>query len=201
MAHAFWHLWGKDPFKPDFSRVENLPLPVPPGQEGKFEPVTPTRLDKIPQGQLVDYEQSGTGPAFEKGFWQRHGESQMDPRTIKILRDREEALAAEGAANEAARQENARNRMLASTRYISPEMKMALLQDPTGAQGLVAKQYAPPKEDDDWFKKMMQYSFMQSMMPEPSEYSGTSTVQVGPSQRDFFDIPYYGSGYPGGTNV
>jgi len=125
----------------------------------------------------------------------------MDPRTIKILRDREEKLAEEGAANEAARQANARNRMLAHTRYIDPEMKMALLQDPTGAQGLVAKQYAPPKEDDDWFKKMMQYSFMQSMMPEPSEYSGTSTVQVGPAKRDFFDIPYYGSPYPGGTNV
>ena len=146
-------------------------------------------------------QQNTTGPAYQPGFWEMLGRSQMDPRTIKILRDREEALAAEGAANEAARQANARNRMLASTRYISPEMKMALLQDPTGAQGLVAKQYAPPKEDDDWFKKMMQYSFMQSMMPEPSEYSGTSTVQVGPSQRDFFDIPYYGSGYPGGTNV
>ena len=57
------------------------------------------------------------------------------------------------------------------------------------------------KDDDDWFKKMMQLSFMQSMMPEPSEYSGTSTVQVGPAKRDFFDIPYYGSPYPGGTNV
>ena len=56
-------------------------------------------------------------------------------------------------------------------------------------------------DEDDWFKKMMQLSFMQSMMPEPSEYSGTSTVQVGPAQRDFFDIPYYGSPYPGGTNV
>ena len=200
MAHAFWHLWGKDPFKPDFSRVENLPLPVPPGQEGKFEPVTPTRLDKIPQGQLVDYEQSGTGPAFEKGFWQRHGESQMDPRTIKILRDREEALAAEGAANEAARQENARNRMLASTRYISPEMKMALLQDPTGAQGLVAKQYAPPKEDDDWFKKMMQYSFMQSMMPEREKYTGTSVVRgIGDTGASFYQWPMYTSPFPGGT--
>jgi len=146
-------------------------------------------------------QQSSTGPAYEPGFWERLGQSQMDPRTIKILRDREEKLAAEGAANEAARQANARNRMLAHTRYIDPEMKMALLQDPTGAQGLVAKQYAPPKEDDDWFKKMMQYSFMQSMMPEPSEYSGTSTVQVGPAKRDFFDIPYYGSPYPGGTNV
>ena len=195
MAHAFWHLWGKDPFKPDFSRVENLPLPVPPGQEGKFEPVTPTRLDKIPQGQLVDYEQSGTGPAFKKGFWQRHGESQMDPRTIKILRDREAALAEEGLAIEAQRKEGEMNRMLAATRYISPEMESAM------RQGTVAKEYAPPKEDDDWFKKMMQYSFMQSMMPEPSEYTGTSTVQVGPAKRDFFDIPYYGSAYPGGTNV
>ena len=125
----------------------------------------------------------------------------MDPRTIKILRDREEALAAEGAANEAARQENARNRMLAHTRYIDPEMQMALKQDPTGAQGLVAKQYAPPKEDDDWFKKMMQASFMQSMMPEREGYSGTSKIVAGPKQRAFFDIPYYGSPYPGGTNV
>ena len=91
--------------------------------------------------------------------------------------------------------------MLASTRYIDPEMQMALKQDPTGRQGLVREQYAPPKEDDDWFKKMMQLSFMQSMMPEPAEYSGTSTVQVGPAQRDFYDIPYYGSPYPGGTNV
>jgi hypothetical protein len=57
------------------------------------------------------------------------------------------------------------------------------------------------QDDDDWFKKMMQLSFMRSMMPEPSEYSGTSTVQVGPAKRDFFDIPYYGSPYPGGTNV
>ena len=157
MAHAFWHLWDRQP-----------------------RPKT-------------------TGPAFEKDFWQRLGESQMDPRTIKILRDREEALAAEGAANEAARQENARNRMLASTRYISPEMKMALLQDPTGAQGLVAKQYAPPKDDEDWFKKMMQYSFMQSMMPEREKYTGTSNVRAGGKQRPFFDIPYYGSPFPGGT--
>ena len=201
MAHAFWHLWGPDRFKPDFKGVENLPLPIPAGREGKFEPVTPTRLDQIPQGQLVDYEQSGTGPAYQPGFWETVGRTQLPPQTQKILGDRRAALAAEGAANEAARQENARNRMLASTRYISPEMKMALLQDPTGAQGLVAKQYAPPKEDDDWFKKMMQYSFMQSMMPEPSEYTGTSTVQVGPAKRDFFDIPYYGSPYPGGTNV
>ena len=41
------------------------------------------------------------------------------------------------------------------------------------------------KDEDDWFKKMMQLSFMQSMMPEPSEYSGTSTVQVGPSTKRF----------------
>jgi len=123
----------------------------------------------------------------------------MDPRTVKIMADRQAAMAEQGAALEAQRQQNELARMQASTRYIDPEMKMALLQDPTGAQGLVAKQYAPPKEDDDWFKKMMQLSFMQSMMPEPSEYSGTSTVQVGPAQRDFFDIPYYGSPFPGGT--
>ena len=146
-------------------------------------------------------QQNTTGPAYQPGFWEMLGRSQMDPRTVRIMGDREEKLAQQGAANEAARQANARNRMLANTRYIDPEMQMALKQDPTGAQGLVAKQYAPPKEDDDWFKKMMQYSFMQSMMPEPSEYSGTSTVQVGPAKRDFFDIPYYGSPYPGGTNV
>ena len=57
------------------------------------------------------------------------------------------------------------------------------------------------KDDDDWFKKMMQLSFMQSMMPEREGYSGTSNVRAGPKQRDFFDIPYYGSPYPGGTNV
>ncbi len=55
--------------------------------------------------------------------------------------------------------------------------------------------------DDDWFKKMMQLSFMQSMMPEREGYSGTSNVVAGPKQRAFFDIPYYGSPYPGGTNV
>ena len=73
MAHAFWHLWGKDPLQPDFKGVENLPLPIPPGQEGNFESVTPVPLDQLPQGPMVDYQQSGTGPAFEKGFWQRHG--------------------------------------------------------------------------------------------------------------------------------
>jgi len=190
MAHAFWHLWG--PERPELEVPPELglstrdpnavPQPIPlalPGQ-AELTPATQT---------------SGTGPAFDKGFWQRHGESQMDPRTIKILRDREAALAEEGLAIEAQRKEGEMNRMLAATRYISPEMESAM------RQGTVAKEYAPPKEDDDWFKKMMQYSFMQSMMPEPSEYSGTSTVQVGPAKRDFFDIPYYGSPYPGGTNV
>ncbi len=66
---------------------------------------------------------------------------------------------------------------------------------------MVAKEDAPPKDDDDWFKKMMQLSFMQSMMPEREGYSGTSKVVAGPKQRAFFDIPYYGSPYPGGTNV
>jgi len=141
-------------------------------------------------------QQNTMGPAYEPGFWERLGRSQMDPRTVKIMGDRQAALAAaEGQAVEAQRKENEMNRMLASTRYVDPELKMAM------RQGTVAKEYAPPKEDDDWFKKMMQYSFMQSMMPEPSEYTGTSTVQVGPAKRDFFDIPYYGSPYPGGTNV
>ena len=196
MAHAFWHLWGPERPEPKVppelglsTRDPNaVPQPIPLAQPGQAE-LTPAT------------QTSGTGPAYQPGFWEMLGRSQMDPRTIKILRDREAAMVAEGEANEAARQENARNRMLASTRYIDPDMKMALLQDPTGAQGLVAKQYAPPKEDDDWLKKMMQYSFMQSMMPEPSEYTGTSKIVAGPKQRDFFDIPYYGSPYPGGTNV
>ena len=146
-------------------------------------------------------QQNTMGPAYQPGFWEMLGRSQMDPRTVKIMGDRQAALAAEGQAVEAQRKENERNRMLAATRYIDPEMQMALKQDPTGAQGLVREQYAPPKDDEDWFKKMMQLSFMQSFIPEPSEYSGTSTVQVGPAQRDFFDIPYYGSAFPGGTNV
>ena len=146
-------------------------------------------------------QQSSTGPAYEPGFWERLGRTQMPVQTIKILRDREEKLAAEGAANEAARQANARNRMLAHTRYIDPEMKMALKQDPTGAQGLVAKQYAPPKEDDDWFKKMMQYSFMQSMIPERDPAASTGDISPAGGDFDFFQIPYYGSPYPGGTNV
>ena len=146
-------------------------------------------------------QQNTMGPAYQPGFWEMLGRSQMDPRTVKIMGDRQAAMAEEGLAIEAQRKENERNRMLASTRYIDPEMQMALKQDPTGRQGLVREQYAPPKEDDDWFKKMMQYSFMQSMIPEREGYSGTSTVQVGPAQRDFFDIPYYGSPYPGGTNV
>ena len=147
-------------------------------------------------------QQNTMGPAYEPGFWEMLGRSQMDPRTVKIMGDRQAAMAEQGAALEAQRQQNEQARFdIASRQSITPEMKMALLQDPTGAQGLGAKQYAPPKDDDDWFKKMMQLSFMQSMMPEPAEYSGTSTVQVGPAQRDFYDIPYYGSGYPGGTNV
>ena len=140
-----------------------------------------------------------TGPAYQPGFWEMLGRSEMDPRTVKILADRQAAMAEQGAALEAQRQQNELARMQASTRYIDPEMKMALLQDPTGAQGLVSKQYAPPKEDDDWFKKMMQYSFMQSMMPEREKYTGTSNVRAGGKQRPFFDIPYYGSPFPGGT--
>jgi len=140
-------------------------------------------------------QQNTMGPAYQPGFWEMLGRSQMDPRTVKIMGDRQAAMAEEGLAIEAQRKENERNRMLASTRYVDPELKMAM------RQGTVAKEYAPPKDDEDWFKKMMQYSFMQSMMPEPEGYSGTSTVQVGPAKRDFFDIPYYGSPYPGGTNV
>ena len=158
MAHAFWHLWDRQP-----------------------RPKT-------------------TGPAFEKDFWQRLGESQMDPRTVKIMADRQAAMAEQGAALEAQRQQNELARMHAATRYVSPEMKMSLLQDPTGAQGLVAKQYAPPKEDDDWFKKMMQYSFMQSMMPEREKYTGTSVVRgIGDTGASFYQWPMYTSPFPGGT--
>jgi len=117
----------------------------------------------------------------------------MHPSTVKIMGDRQAAMAAEGQAIEAQRKENERNRMLASTRYVDPELKMAM------RQGTVAKEYAPPKDEDDWFKKMMQLSFMQSMIPEPAEYTGTSNVRAGGKQRPFFDIPYYGSPFPGGT--
>ena len=142
------------------------------------------------------------GPAYQPGFWEMLGRSQMDPRTVKIMADRQAEMAEQGAALEAQRQQNEQARFdIASRQSITPEMRSLLRQDPTGAQGMVAKEYAPPKDDEDWFKKMMQYSFMQSMMPEREGYSGTSTVQVGPAQRDFFDIPYYGSPYPGGTNV
>ena len=143
-----------------------------------------------------------TGPAYQPGFWETLGRSQMDPRTVKIMADRQAAMAEQGAALEAQRQQNQKARIdIASRQSITPEMQSLLRQDPTGAQGMVAKQYAPPKEDDDWFKKMMQLSFMQSMMPEREGYSGTSNVRAGPKQRDFFDIPYYRSPYPGGTNV
>ena len=56
-------------------------------------------------------------------------------------------------------------------------------------------------DDDDWFKKMMQYSFMQSMMPEPSEYTGTSKVSGLGRDTPFYQIPYYTATFPGGTNV
>ena len=146
-------------------------------------------------------QQNTMGPAYQPGFWEMLGRSQMDPRTVKIMGDRQAAMAEQGAALEAQRQQNELARMQAATRYIDPEMQMALKQDPTGAQGMVREQYAPAKDDEDWFKKMMQYSFMQSMMPEREKYTGTSNVRAGPAQRDFYDIPYYGSPYPGGTNV
>jgi len=147
-------------------------------------------------------QQSSMGPAYQPGFWEMLGRSQMDPRTVKIMADRQAKMAEQGAALEAQRQQNQKARIdIASRESVTPEMQALLRQDPTGRQGMVAKQYAPPKEDDDWLKKMMQYSFMQSMMPEPSEYTGTSKIVAGPKQRDFFDIPYYGSPYPGGTNV
>ena len=143
---------------------------------------------------------TGTGPAYTPSFWERFGQTQMDPRTVKILRDREEAMAAEGQALEAQRKQNELARMQSATRYISPEMRMALKQDPTGAQGMVREQYAPPKEDDDWFKKMMQYSFMQSMIPERESYSGTSVVRgIGNTGASYYQMPMYTSPFPVGT--
>ena len=146
-------------------------------------------------------QQHTTGPAYQPGFWEMLGQSQMHPSTVKIMGDRQAAMAEQGAALEAQRQQNELARMQAATRYIDPEMQMALKQDPTGAQGLVAKQYAPPKEDDDWFKKMMQYSFMQSMIPERDPAASTRDISPAGGDFDFFQIPYYGSPYPGGTNV
>ena len=196
MAHAFWHVWGPQWPKPE------TPTPIP-----NYPSDQPAQITPIPNYPLGEpavptplTQTSGTGSAYEPGFWERLGRSQMDPRTIKIMGDRQAAMVAEGEANEAARQENARNRMLAATRYIDPEMAMALKLDPTGKQGMVREQYAPPKEDDDWFKKMMQLSFMQSMMPERPEYTGTSTVRgIGDTGKDFVQWTPYTSPFPGGT--
>ena len=69
------------------------------------------------------------------------------------------------------------------------------------AEGETIARAEAKMDDDDWFKKMMQLSFMHSFMPEREKYAGTSKIVAGPKQRDFFDIPYYGSAYPGGTNV
>jgi len=55
-------------------------------------------------------------------------------------------------------------------------------------------------DDDDWFKKWMQLSFMQSFMPEPSKYTGTSTVRgIGDTGKDFVQWTPYTSPFPGGT--
>ena len=56
------------------------------------------------------------------------------------------------------------------------------------------------KEDDDWFKKMMQYSFMQSMIPERESYSGTSVVRgIGNTGASYYQMPMYTSPFPVGT--
>jgi hypothetical protein len=55
-------------------------------------------------------------------------------------------------------------------------------------------------EDDDWFKKMMQLSFMQSMIPEREKYTGTSVVRgIGDTGKDFVQWTPYTSPFPGGT--
>ena len=56
-------------------------------------------------------------------------------------------------------------------------------------------------DEDDWFKKMMQLSFMQSMIPERDPAASTRDISPAGGDFDFFQIPYYGSPYPGGTNV
>ena len=56
------------------------------------------------------------------------------------------------------------------------------------------------KEDDDWFKKLLQLSFMQSMVPEREKYTGTSTVRGLGRDTPFYEIPYYTSPFPGGTS-
>jgi hypothetical protein len=57
------------------------------------------------------------------------------------------------------------------------------------------------REDDDWFKKLMQLSFMQSFMPEREKYTGTSIVRGLGRDTPFREISYYTSPFPGGTNV
>ena len=147
-------------------------------------------------------QQSSMGPAYQPGFWEMLGRSQMDPRTVKIMADRQAKMAEQGAALEAQRQQNQKARIdIASRESVTPEMQALLRQDPTGRQGMVAKEYAPPKDDDDWFKKMMQYSFMQSMVPERDPAASTREISLAGGDFDFFQIPYYGSPYPGGTNV
>ena len=56
------------------------------------------------------------------------------------------------------------------------------------------------EEDDDWFKKLLQLSFMQSMVPEREKYTGTSTVRGLGRDTPFYEIPYYTSPFPGGTS-
>ena len=56
------------------------------------------------------------------------------------------------------------------------------------------------KEDDDWFKKLLQLSFMQSMVPEREKYTGTSKVSGLGRDTPFYEIPYYTSPFPGGTS-
>ncbi len=148
---------------------------------------------------------------FWQSFWERYRQGQMDSRTQAILGDREDARV---EALRSPYQIATDPRIMTGTgpglaqierpSFSGKRQRGNIGEDVVGAAPR-PKDWKSPfgggKDDDDWFKKMMQYSFMQSMMPEPSEYTGTSTVQVGPAQRDFYDIPYYGSPFPGGTNV
>ena len=55
-------------------------------------------------------------------------------------------------------------------------------------------------DEESLFSQWAKYAWLKHMINQ-GKYSGTSTVEVGPAQRDFFNIPYYGSPFPGGTNV
>ncbi len=145
-------------------------------------------------------QQNTMGPAYQPGFWEMLGRSQMDPRTVKIMADRQAAMAEQGAALEAQRQQNQKARIdIASRQSITPEMQSLLRQDPTGRQGMVAKEYAPPKDDEEsLFSQWSKYAWLKHMTDQ-GKYSGTSVVKGLGRNTPFYQIPLYGSPFPRGT--